>query len=183
MATPAKVRYLADYIWDAPDDGNRYEVINGELVVTPAPSWDHQNSIGELFMVVRLHVRTNRLGWVVDAPTGVVLESHTGVEPDILFISRERGSIITKRGVEGAPDLVVEALSPSTESRDRGTKMQAYASAGVPHYWLLDVAHRALEVLELHGDDYELVGVYHVGDVFEPPLFPGLSIRIADLFE
>ena len=183
MALPAKVRYLAEDIWDAPEDGNRYEVIDGELVVTPAPSWDHQNSVGELFVVLRTHVRRNNLGWCVAAPTGVVLDRHSGVEPDILFISRERGSIISKRGVDGAPDLVVEALSPSTESRDRGIKLRAYAAAGVPHYWLLDVTRRALEAYELSASGYELVAIHHVGAVFEPKLFPGLSIRIADLFE
>ena len=183
MAMPAKLRYVADDIWDAPDDGNRYEVINGQLVVTPAPSWDHQEAVTELASVLRVHTRTLRMGRVVVAPVGVVLGPEHGFEPDIVYVSNERSDVISRRGVHGAPDLVVEALSPSTERRDRGAKLRAYAEAGVPHYWILDVARWALEIYELSANGYELTATYHVGDVFEPKLFPGLASRISDLFE
>jgi Uma2 family endonuclease len=176
------VRFKADDIWDAPDDGNRYEVIDGELYVTPAPGWSHQIALGNLYLAVGSYVRQHRLGYLVQAPTGVALDPESGVEPDIVYVSRERASIISERGVEGAPDLVVEALSPSTAARDRGIKMRRYAAAGIPYYWILDPRTRALEAYRLAAEGYEQVGSFQAGDVFRPELFPGLEIAIDDLW-
>lgn len=182
MALPHKARYRADHIWDTPDDGNRYEVIAGELYVTPPPIWGHQRGLGKLYIRVGQHVYAHDLGEVVPAPVGVVLDDANGIQPDLVYVSRERLGIISQRGVEGAPDLVVEVLSPSTRSRDRGVKMQRYAAAGVPHYWIADPRTRTLEAYRLAGQGYELVGTYGPGDVFRPELFPGLAIPIDDLW-
>jgi Uma2 family endonuclease len=181
VAERVKVRLLAGDIWDMPEDGNRYEVIDGELYVTPA-AWGHQYALGRLFLRVGTWVYEHDLGKIVTAPTGVVLDPETGVQPDLLYISRERLGIISQRGVEGAPDLVVEVLSPSTSSRDRGVKMRRYAAAGIPHYWLVDLEARALEPYRLGEAGYEPTGVYGPGTVFEPELFPGLRIAIDELF-
>ena len=116
------------------------------------------------------------------APVAVVLDEENGVEPDIVFVSQERLGIITEKGVMGAPDLVVEVLSPSTESRDRGIKMRRYAAAGVPHYWLLDYRRRRLEAYRLGAQGYELTGTYGPGDTFRPELFQDLGIPIDDLW-
>lgn len=120
--------------------------------------------------------------WIVSR-VSVVLDASTGVIPDLVYVARERREIISERGVEGAPDLLVEVLTPWSDSVDRGSRMRVYAAAGVPHCWLLDIARRALEVYALRASVYECVGTYHVGDVFKPKLFAGLTIRIADLFE
>jgi len=145
MAVQRGVRYEADYIWDSPDDGNRYEVIDGELYVTPPPVWEHQFSSGKLFLHIGQHVYHHRLGRVVTAPVGVKLDEGSGVQPDLVYVSNERVNIVTERGVEGAPDLVVEILSPSTRNYDLGLKMERYARAGVPHYWVADPRRRALD--------------------------------------
>jgi Uma2 family endonuclease len=176
------VRFKAEDIWDAPDDGNIYEVIDGELYVTPAPAWRHQRALGRLMAPIATYVFARGLGEVVTAPTGVVLEGGSGVEPDLLYISRERLHIISERGVEGAPDLVVEVLSPSTQARDRGIKMRRYAASGVPHYWLVDLDAPALEAYRLGAEGYELVGRHGPGSTFRPELFPGLEIRVDDLW-
>jgi len=176
------VRYTADYLWETPDDGNRYEVIDGELYVTPPPGWSHQFGLTNLLGLVWNVVRERNLGYVVTAPTGVVLDPESGVEPDMLFIARERAHIISERGVEGAPDLVVEVLSPSTRGRDRGVKMRKYASAGIPHYWIVDPRRHMLEPYRLVNGEYELIGTYGAGDVFRPELFPGLEIPIDELW-
>src|SRR4051812_16156417 len=152
------VRFKAEDIWDAPDDGNVYEVIDGELYVTPAPAWRHQRALNRLNLPIGTYVYSHGLGEVVTAPTGVVLGIGTGVQPDLLYISRERLHLISERGVEGAPDLVVEVLSPSTQARDRGIKMRRYAASGVPHYWLVDLDAPALEAYRLGEQGYELVG-------------------------
>ena len=175
-------RYKADYIWESPDDGQRYEVIDGELIVSPAPGWSHQRGLGKLYVKVALHVYGLRLGEIVTAPVGVALDDENGVQPDIVYISRERAHQISQRGIEGAPDLVVEMLSPSTQAIDRGKKMRRYAASGVRHYWIVDPRTHILEAYLLGEGSYELVGEFGPGSVFRPSLFPGLEIPIDDLW-
>jgi Uma2 family endonuclease len=182
MVARSRVRYAADYIWEAPDDGNRYEVIDGELYVSPPPSWAHQTTSDALVGILRPFVRAHRLGHVVSAP-GVILEPESGVQPDVVFVSNERAEQISERGVEGAPDLVVEILSPSTRSRDRRVKLRRYAAAKVPYYWILDPRTRCPAERKLVNGEYELAGVYGPGMTFRPDLFPGLEIAIDDLWE
>ncbi len=175
------IRFKADDIWDTPDDGKRYEVIDGALYVTPPPNWGHQRGLHKLSFHVTRHVYEHQLGEVVQAPIGVVLDDENGIEPDLVYVSRERLGIVTERGVEGVPDLVVEVLSPSTRSRDRGIKLRRYAAAGVPHYWILDPRTRTLEARRLTARGYELTGTYRPGSIFRPDLFPALAIPIDDL--
>jgi Uma2 family endonuclease len=175
-------KFKAADIWATPDDGKRYEVIDGDLYVTPSPAWGHQLVVTNLLVVLANHIKRHGLGKIVPAPTGVVLDEETAVEPDIVFISREREQIISARGVEGPPDLVVEVLSPSTQSTDRTVKMHRYAAAGIPHYWLASTSAPAIEVYRLGEDGYELVGIFGPGTTFRPELFPDLEILIDDLF-
>jgi Uma2 family endonuclease len=182
MALRANVRFKADDIWDCPDDGKRYEVIDGQLYVSPAPSWQHQRGSTRLLLYVGPHVIQRGLGEIVSAPVGIKLDDENGVQPHLVYISNERAHIIVERGVEGAPDLVVEVLSPSTQARDCGVKLRRYAAAGVLHYWILDPVARAIEERVLGPDGYELVGVFGPGSVFRPRLFPGLEIPIDDLW-
>src|SRR3954463_6054722 len=182
MALRHGVQFLATDIWDTPDDGNRYEVIDGELYVTPPPIWGHQRGLSKLHIRLGAWIYGHDLGEIVEAPVGVVLDEHNGLQPDIVFVSRERLQIINERGIEGAPDLVVEALSPSTRTRDKGVKMRRYAAAGVRHYWQLDPGIETLEAYRLTEQGYELVGLYGLGSVFRPELFPGLEIPIDALW-
>ena len=175
--------YTAEYLWEAPDDGNRYEVIDGELFVTTAPDWIHQYGSSNLHLILGNHVKHHRLGYVVAAPVGVVLAPRVGVQPDLVYISNERADVITRRGVYGVPDLLVEILSPSTEGVDRGKKLRAYAAAGVPHYWILDPVARALEPLRLRGGAYEREGLFGPGATYRPALFPGLEIAIDEIWD
>lgn len=182
MVAHPHVRFLAEDIWDTPDDGNRYEVIDGELFVTPPPVYAHQYASGELHITIGSYLREHPLGIIVSAPVGLVLDAGNGIQPDLIYVSNERRSIITERGIEGVPDLVVEILSPSTRSRDRGVKQRRYAAAGIPHYWILDPRRRTLEALELGEEGYGRPAVYRPGAVFRPALFPGLEIPIDALF-
>lgn len=181
MVGHGKIRFKASDTWDMPDDNLRYEVIDGELFMTPAPSWQHQSSLMRLSYLVYDWVYARGLGAVVQAG-GVVLDEENGVQPDLLYVAREHFDIISERGVEGAPDLVVEVLSPSTQARDRGIKMRRYAAAGVPHYWLVNVRTRALEAYALGADGYERAGSFGPGTIFRPALFPGLEIPIDTLW-
>lgn len=182
MAAGRGVRFKAGDIWDAPDDEYRYEVVDGELYMAPAPGWAHQRALGRLYLRIGEWVYRHGLGEAVQAPIGVVLDEETAVQPDLVYVSRERTALISERGVEGAPDLVVEVLSPRTQARDRGIKMRRYAAAGIPHYWILDPVARALETSRLGEHGYERSGVPAPGGTFRPELFPGLDISIDDLW-
>ncbi len=182
MALRASVRFKAEDIWDTPEDGNRYEVIDGQLFVTPPPLIRHQKGAGALYRHLAPHVHSRNLGEIFYAPVALVLDDENGIEPDLVFVSRERLGIITDRAIEGAPDLVVEVLSPSTQARDRGIKMRRYAATGIPHYWILDPVARALEEYRLGEQGYELTGTSGPGSVFRPQRFPGLEIPIDDLW-
>ena len=112
----------------------------------------------------------------------MVLDDENGVQPDLVYVSRGRLDIISRRGIEGAPDLVVEILSPSTRARDRGIKLRRYAAAGVPHYWIVDPCSRELEARRLTERGYELSGKLGPGSVFRSELFPDLEIPIDELW-
>jgi Uma2 family endonuclease len=182
MALRHGVRFRAGDIWDTPDDGNRYEVIDGELFVTPPPLEPHQYTVGMLYGYVWHHVNSRDLGRVYSAPLGVVLNDENGLQPDLVYVSNARRGIIVERGIEGAPDLVAEVLSRSTQSRDRGVKMRRYAAAGILHYWIVDPRARALEEYRLTDQGYELAGRYAEGSLFRPALFPELEIPISKLW-
>ena len=182
MALPKNIRFKADDIWDTPDDGKRYEVIDGQLYVTPPPVTEHQGASGVLYLYIGPYVRERQLGKVYSAPVGVVLDDKNGVQPDLVYISRERLHILSRRGIEGAPDLVVEILSPSTRARDRGIKLRRYAAAGAPHYRIIDPRSRELEARRLTERGEELTGKFGPGSVFRPDLFPDLEIPIDELW-
>ncbi|MFN0070156.1 MAG: Uma2 family endonuclease [Chloroflexota bacterium] len=182
MAALKTTRFRADDIWDTLDDGNRYEVIDGELYVTPPPVPEHQGAVGALYEYLAPYLRNRGLGKVYVAPIGVVLDGGNGVQPDLVYVSRDRLGLISSRGIEGAPDLVVEILSPSTRAIDRNVKWRRYAAARVPHYWIVDPRTRVLEAYRLVGDDYALESRCVPGENFCPALFPDLIIPIDHLW-
>jgi Uma2 family endonuclease len=176
-----KIVLTYDDYRDLPNDRNRYEILAGELSVTPAPSTKHQRISGHLHRILANHVVANQPGDIYAAPTDVILAPTTVVQPDLIFIGNDRRGIITERAIEGPPTLLIEILSPTTQRTDRQTKAQLYAKHEVPHYWLIDPDQQTLEAYELAGDQYNLVFKAQNAEVFTPSLFPGLSIRLADL--
>ncbi len=139
-----------------PADGRRYEIHDGEICVTPAPSPQHQMISRNLFRLLDQHVRKKGIGEVLYAPIDVILSETSIVQPDLVYLDAARLGAISRRGIEGAPSLVIEVLSPSTTVIDRNTKRQLYARHGVPFYWLVDPEGRAVEGLVLGVDGYEL---------------------------
>jgi Uma2 family endonuclease len=165
-----------------PNDRNRYEILDGELSVTPAPATKHQTALGNLYRFLANHIVANPLGKLFIAPTDLILAPTTIVQPDLIFIGNDRLHIITERAIEGPATLVIEILSPTTHRTDRGTKAQLYAKHQVPQYWLVDPDQRTVEAYELVIDRYDLTASASGAEVFAPSLFPGLSIRLADLW-
>ena len=165
-----------------PNDGRRYEILEGELAVTPSPNRAHQRVSRNFLFMLHTHVREWNLGEVFSAPFDVILEKTSVVVPDLLFVSRDRLGVVTDRGVEGAPDLIVEIVSPGTARRDRVEKAQLYARHGVPHYWLVDPDAHSIEAFELAGGQYRRTAHVAADVTFTPPLFPGLTISLSSLW-
>ena len=169
-----------DYL-NTPDD-ERYELLNGELIVIAAPNTAHQRTTFNLAFLLRIFVEEHSLGEVFVSPYDVVLSETNVLQPDVTFVSNARRSIVTDKNIEGVPDLVVEVMSPSTDARDRETKRRIYARHGVPEYWLADPEERTVSVMTLVGKEFRESGVYAGGDALSSPTLPGLSLTLADVF-
>ena len=184
MVTTTKLRTKLTYedYRNTPDD-ERYELINGELIMSPSPRWAHQEADMEIGSILHTFVKRHNLGVVCSAPFDVVLSDTDVVQPDLLFVSRERLHIITENNIQGAPDLAVEILSPSTSARDRGYKRDLYAKHGVKEYWQVDTDAKRITVLSLNAaGDYDVVAVYGVGQTLTSPLLPGFALNLDEIF-
>jgi Uma2 family endonuclease len=177
----AETHYTYADLAETPDDGRRYEVIDGELTVTPAPVPSHQRLIVKLVHILESHAQANGLGNVYCAPLDVVLEETNVLEPDVLFVSSSRLSIVGEKRIQGAPDLVVEILSKGTLKRDRVTKKELYARFGVKHYWIVDPFAEEIEENVLRRGKYASRVVKGRG-TFEPQCFPGLVIDLTKVW-
>jgi Uma2 family endonuclease len=166
-----------------PDDGKRYELIGGEVHLTPAPHTKHQYVVHNLDIALSLYVQKNKLGEVWEAPLDVRLTENTALQPDLVFVSNARAGIIQEDWIAGAPDLVVEVLSPSTAAYDRVTKLPVYADAGVPEFWLIDSQAKTVEVLKLQGKKYFVDATLAGDQVLTSNLFPGWQLPLRDLFD
>jgi Uma2 family endonuclease len=166
-----------------PDDGKRYELIDGEVFMMPTPTTSHQRTLGNLLFALGSLADERDLGEVFVAPTDVVFGERTAVQPDLLFIRKDRLSIVTEMNVQGAPDLVIEVLSPSNAAFDRETKLQVYARGGVRELWYVDPDARSVDVLELGVDrHYALISRLAAIDSLTSTALPGLSLPVASLF-
>lgn len=165
-----------------PDDGRRYEILDGELSVTPAPGSAHQIILANLFRILDAHVRVHRLGIVLFAPLDVILADTAIVEPDLVYLDDAGRSRISRRGIEGAPTLLVEVLSPGTTSVDRRVKRALYARHGVPFYWIVDPVARTVEAFRIDGSAYLAAAVAQGRAPSDLPPFEGLGLVADDLW-
>jgi Uma2 family endonuclease len=167
-----------------PDDGNRYELIEGELFVSRAPRLEHQILVGNTYSKIRVFLDTHPLGLIVYGP-GVVFGQFSGVIPDLVFISNEqRSDIASGDKITGAPALVIEVLSPGADNarRDRMAKRHLYAKYGVKEYWILDYRKRVIEVYVLEGEMLNLSAVFTDRDQITSTVLPGFRCSVADIF-
>lgn len=164
------------------NDDNRYELIGGKLILVPSPKIIHQEISVNLIFILINFIRKNNLGKLLIAPTDVLLTEKDKPQPDILFVSKERLSIITEANVQGAPDLVIEILSPSTSKWDRVEKSRLYYKHGVKEYWIVDPDSKVVEVLTPGERYWNIFGAYSIDDTLTSPLFPSLEIQLKDVF-
>jgi Uma2 family endonuclease len=179
---PPQGKWTYDDYCLLPNDGWIYEVIEGELYMSPAPFTRHQLCKGNLFAAFWNHNQKHDAGIVLDAPTDVILSKRAApVQPDILFVAKRRQKIVKEERVEGAPDLVVEILSPWNWIVDRRKKFNVYAKAGVREYWLIDPEARTIELFFLRKGTFALVGKYGVGEFVHSQVLHGFKVKVEDV--
>ena len=180
MATGLKTRLDYDDYCAIPADRNRYELLDGQVHVTPAPSPLHQRASKRLQRLLEVYFEEPGRGEVFNAPIDVILTPHDVVQPDLVVVTDP--GLVSKRGIEGPPALVVEVLSPGTTAYDRTTKAQRYAALGIPHYWIVDPEARAIECFRRHEAAYQPAGSFGPDDTLTNPDFPGLRLDLASLW-
>lgn len=167
-----------------PDDGNKYELIEGEIYMSRAPSLTHQITLQNFLMVLGSFLTSNPIGIVVPGP-GVIFDDFNGVIPDIVFFTNERrAEIASGDRLNGAPDLCVELISPGAENerRDRVLKRRLYGRFGVKEYWLVDLVNRSVEVCQLGEEGLEIAAIFAGEDEMTSSVLPGFRVKLADLF-
>ena len=163
------------------DDDQRYEIIDGNLLMAPAPDLWHQSWVGELYTILRNQVLRHKLGKVFLSPVDVVLDSENTVEPDLVFISNANLGIIKQRAIFGTPDLLIELISPSSVRRDRYDKKELYARFGVKEYWIGDPDNKSLEILTLKEGRYELHCAAEVQGKLTSLVLAGLEFDLKEI--
>ena len=176
-----KVRFTYSDYCLLPED-KRYELIGGEFYMAPAPLIRHQVILRTLLSLLWPFVRDNGLGQVYSAPVDVIFSNEDVLQPDLIFVAADRQGIVTERACEGAPDLVIEILSPSTGQRDRELKRKVYANYGVKEYWLVDPESHSVQVLRLGDADFTDCGMFRSGSSISTPLLPRLELPVSDVF-
>jgi len=182
MAGPEQGHWTYKDYAALPDDGHRYEIVDGVLYMAPSPNRSHQNTAFEIASYLRTHVKLTGLGQVYIAPFDVELNSQTVVQPDVIVVLNHDLNRITESRIVGAPDLVVEVSSPGTVGYDREKKQQNYARAGVPEYWIADPWSRTVEVLSLVAGDYRSLGVFEGKVVLPSEVVPDFLVHVEQFF-
>ena len=164
-----------------PEDGKRYQLIEGELIVAPAHNTFHQMVQVNLVQILRSYLLENPLGTVLCAPCDVYLDDHNVYQPDLLYLTRKNAARILHEGIHGAPDLAIEILSPSTAGLDR-RKRGHFAAAGTVEFWQIDPALRQIQRFVFAENLAKPVVLIDEPETFSSPLFPDLTIATTDVF-
>jgi Uma2 family endonuclease len=182
----ATVRFTSADLASLPDNGNRYEIIDGELIMSKQLHWDHQYVCGRLFSRLDNWNDTTALGQVNLAP-GVIFAEDDDVAPDLVWISKKRRDASLERDghLHGTPEIAIEVLSPGSanENRDRKLKLELYSRRGVDEYWIVNWRTRQIEVYRRRQKKLRLIETLNESDALESPLLPGFSCPLKSLFE
>jgi len=183
VAGPKQGQWTYDHYAALPDDGQRYEIVDGVLYMPPpSPNDFHQGASNLFATYLTIHVQFKGLGRVYAGPFDVRLALNTVVQPDVIVILAENLHKITRRGVIGSPDLAIEIASPSTKSYDRLIKWDAYAHAGIQEYWLVEPLENTVEVLVLEDDTYKSLGVFSGEQTLPSRVVPDFPVQVKQFF-
>ena len=172
-----------DDIRDLPEDAGRIEIVDGDLVVSPSPSWSHQGIATALGAKIYPFVRDNKLGRFFSSPVHVVLSQHVNYEPDLCFLSRDRLDLLQGAVIMGPPDLVIEIVSDDNRTHDTVVKFRDYARYGVAEYWVVDPRDQLIRVCSLAGSSYQDVGIFTAGETVSTNKLSGLILNPKEIFE
>ncbi len=164
------------------ESNQRMELFDGEFIMTAMPRFFHQHVATRLSVLLSDYVYERNLGFVLGSPIDVIISEHTVLEPDVSFLSHERAYINDGKKYNGAPDLVIEVLSESTEERDRTFKFREYARGGAKEYWLISPEKKEIEVYQNSLQGFELVNIFHEGEVLSSSLFPDGKFDLKRVF-
>ncbi|MEP9412184.1 MAG: Uma2 family endonuclease [Candidatus Brocadia sp.] len=164
------------------DDDKRYELIEGELYMAPAPGFYHQTISMNISHPLKKFVKENNLGTVLYAPFDVVLSETDVVQPDIIYVSKERMGLMTEKNLQGAPDLAIEILSSATKERDKLVKKRLYMECGVKEFWIVDPDKKTIEIMVLKETGFETFGIYFIDDELTSPLLKGFRLDLKQVF-
>jgi Uma2 family endonuclease len=167
---------------NVPDDGNQYELISGQIIMVPPPTTYHQDILGFLFSTLDSIVRPRRLGKVLPSPVNVYATGHDVYQPDILFVRQENLSMIAMDGVHGAPDLVIEILSPSNAYYDLKHKKEIYEQIGVREYWIVDPMDHSIECFQNSEKGFEIFFIGKQSGRACSKVVPEFCVEVADVF-
>jgi Uma2 family endonuclease len=165
-----------------PNDGQRYEIVNGVLLMAASPSGPHQDAVGEIFFHLRMFIGANKLGLVRLSPFDVELSPQNVLQPDLFVLLNDHLDRVQDKKLVGAPDLVVEVDSPGTAAFDRLTKSDIYASAGVAEYWIVNSERRTVEVFVLEDNKYRSLGLFRGEQLLPSRVLPGLPTSVEQFF-
>ncbi|HEX9286279.1 MAG TPA: Uma2 family endonuclease [Thermoanaerobaculia bacterium] len=182
MSRASSVKFTYQDYLQLPED-RRYEIIGGELFLTPAPGTRHQRISARLQFLLTRRVRETGEGEIFNAPCDLLLSETDVVQPDLLFVARGRERIVEERYVSAAPDLVVEILSESTAKRDRGIKAKLYERTGVKEFWIVDPWEKTVEIFRRDGPAFVLHARFGASETLRTPTFPGLEIPLSEVFQ
>ena len=181
--TASRTTYQEFIKLEIPDDDDHiYELLDGEIVKYSAPESRHQIVLANLHLIMGSHVKQKKLGRVLFAPLSVMLGEHSAPQPDLLFVATKNLSRIEKKCVMGAPDLVVEIISPGSVVRDRVQKRGIYEKAGVPEYWIIDPKYFSVEIYQHTPSGYTLFHDVEGEGVVKSKIIKGLKIDVQDIF-
>lgn len=178
----SKKKYTYQDYFNLPDDGPRYELINGELVMTPAPNTMHQNIIVKMIYEIERFLQQQKIGKLFCAPTDVKFSDSNILQPDIFFISKERSGIITEKMINGTPDVIIEILSPGTAYYDLLEKKEIYEQSGVAEYWIVDPKKLRIDVYRNVGQSFELNQRVESEGVAKSFVIKGFEANIENIF-
>jgi Uma2 family endonuclease len=180
MQTQVQITYT-DYR-SLPETGPRYQVLDGDLVMSPAPDTRHQRLVFRVARLLQQFVEQRRLGEVLPAPTDVVLSETNVLQPDVLFVARRNRKRIEEEAVVGPPDLCIEVLSPKSRHLDLGIKRRLYARFGVREYWVVDPGDQTITVHNLAADPTGPGTTYYMGDTQKSQMLSGWRLDVSALF-
>ena len=175
-------RMTAEEYFQLPEGPPYFQLIDGELFMSPSPNFFHQEVVGNLFAAMREYIRRDRIGKVVIAPSDVLFDKDNVYQPDVFFIRNERLGIVDKHGAKGAPDLVAEVISGSTGRLDLGPKRMVYAKSGVLEFWAILPDTREVEVFRFAESTDAPVAKLGGDATLTTPVLPGFGLPLAELF-